>query len=633
MTPRRPRTSRTALIVALLVLAPIAAIAWWLVRRGRRHATTTRSAGPSVTRRDSSMAHESTSRAPTPTGAPGRPGVGEDRPRYRLRGLGTARTAITCLALAVLIGVPTTWATLSDQVTTATVSVGGGTVNVPTGITTSQNGSSSLRVTWGAPAAGLAPDAYDVYRSTTAGSFPSILSTPAASPFDDTTAVECTDYYYTVRSRRVNLVSVAGTQAGPLQVDYSAPSVATANAHVIFDPLPLPKVADFIRTSPGNVEVYAQVTDNCATSGLNVSFTFGAPFSTTVAATFGSWQPIAGGPTYNYRYTTTNVGLANAANLAWTVTATDPAGNATTVAGTPATGDGVGPALDPTAPAEIVSGQTNFYSTGLGYGEVVSAGGSAALRTAGFWTYANLVDAAGVSSATADISALRTGGAATALVKGAYASDNGVAWGWRTSAVTVPTVTATNGSMQNFTISATDVLGNAATSTNQQVEIDQTPVAAAAASCSNTGNTSNTLNSGDFTTWNFGDTVDPSSLLASWTGGAASTITGTVIARNNNTSDFVSLNTDFGLTMFTGATYNTSFTLGATNWVTANVNIPSSTFSLIDRMTARLAYGAPASGISDRNSTTTHYFSTSIRDAAGNPVAAGFSETCATSAW
>ncbi|MBC7462161.1 MAG: hypothetical protein H7287_12430, partial [Thermoleophilia bacterium] len=240
--------------------------------------------------------------------------------------------------------------------------------------------------------------------------------------------------------------------------------------------------------------------------------------------------------------------------------------------------------------------------------------------------------AAGVSSATADISALRTGGAATALTGGSYATDNGVAWGWRTAAVTVPDVTATDGSMQNFTISATDVLGNVATSATQQVEIDQTPITAATASCANAGNANNALDVGDTTSWGFGDTVTPSSLLAAWTAGASSTVTGTVVLRDG-TSDFIALNTDLGLTMFSGTAYNSSFDLGAANWVTADVNIPSSTFSLVDRLTARLAYGTPASSIRPRNSTNTHYFGTNIRDAAGNAVAAAFTEACTTNAW
>jgi len=534
----------------------------------------------------------------------------------------TALSAVAAV-VAALAGVPLTSALLTDATTMAPVSVTAGTVNAPGGLTLSDTGS-AVRVAWTAPGSGIPPQDYEVFRRASSGSYAgSPTATAASSPWDDSTPSECSTWFYKVRSSHANLKS-AFTPESSITVDRTAPTVNAAR--VVFTGGPA-NVADYVRSSGGSVEVYADVADNCAAAGsLSVRFDLTALGAGTPSATFGSWTPIAGGPTYNYRVTFTlaNGTVPNTATKNWSVTAVDPNGNTRSgVAGPPVTGDGAPPVFNS---AEMVSAFTNFYDSAFATGEIPSDG---AAGTSGSYVYANFTDASGVDSVTADLATggIKTAGTAVPLTAGSYFTyASATTWPSRSAATTINTGLADGN--RNFTVTATDRVGNApTTSANQAVEIDDTPISAATASCTNAGNANNLLAAGDTTDFGLGDTIFPGSVKASWNG---SSLTATAVLRNG-TADYFDLNADFGLTLFQGSAYNQAWNLAATNWVTTNTNYAGSTFSLATRTSLRLVY--QGGSVTDRNSTAVAAFSTAVRDAAGNPVAATFTESCATTPW
>jgi hypothetical protein len=538
------------------------------------------------------------------------------------------RRASVCGALAWLVcalaGVSVTSALLTDDGTAAQISVTAGTVNPPTGLGLSDTGS-AVRVSWTAPATGIAPQDYEVFARPNGGSYggtPTAIA--ASSPSDDSSPAECSTWFYKVRSRHTNLRS-GFTAESAITVDRTAPTVAAA--HVVFTG-GAANVADYVRSSGGAVEVYADVNDNCDAAGaLTVGFDLSNLGAGTVAATYGSWTPVAGGPTYDYRasFTLANGVVVNAATKTWSVTAADVHGNTRSgVAGTPVTGDGVGPVF---GAAKMVSAHTNFYDTTLNRGEVPSDG---AARTSGSFVYANFSDAgSGVATVTADLATggVLTGGSAVALASGSYTTyANATTWGWRSAATTINTGLVDGN--RNFTVTATDKVGNPpVTSVNQTVEIDDTAFAAGTASCSNAGNGDNFLASNDTTSFALADTIFPDSVKSAWNGGA---LTGTAVLRNSGGNDYFDLNTNFGVTVFQGTTAAQSWNLAA-NWVSANTSYAGSTFALFNRTTLRLTY--QGASVANLSSTAQATFGTTLRDAAGNPVAAAFTVTCVTTAW
>jgi hypothetical protein len=568
-----------------------------------------RAAGSSVRRQASAV----TMTATASTAAP-----------RRRTALFLAFLAAVCGTGYVLTGMPATAALLTDAVTTAQISVTAGTLNPPTGLALSDTGS-AVRVAWVPPAAGIAPQDYEIFARPSAGSYAGTpTASDAVSPWDDPSPTECSTWFYKVRSSHTNLKS-AFTGESSLTVDRTAPTVNAA--HVVFTGGST-NVADYVRSSGGAVEVYANVSDNCsASNALTVRFDLSALGAGTVGATVGNWTPIAGGPTYNYRatFTLANGVVADAATKTWSVSATDPNGNARSgVAGTPVTGDGAGPVY---GSAEMVSAYTNFYDAALGRGEIPSDGSAS---TSGSYVYANFTDAgSGVASITANLAAggILTGGTAVPLASGSYTTyGNATPWDWRSAATVINTGLA-DGNL-TFTVTATDKVGNSpVTSAARTVEIDDTPFSATTASCTNTGNANNALDSGDGTNFVLGDTIYPNSVKTNWTG---TLLTGSPVLRNG-AADYFDLNTDFGLTVFQGTGYNESWNLGATTWVTTSPTYTNSTLALSSATTLRLAY--QGASVTDQASTAQATFGTTLRDAAGNPVAAAFTESCATSPW
>ncbi|MCW2960673.1 MAG: Signal peptidase [Thermoleophilia bacterium] len=536
-------------------------------------------------------------------------------------------TIVLALLAAVQVGV--TSAFLSDGATAQQVVVTGGSVVDPSGLALSDTGS-AIQVAWTAPGTGLTPPAYDVFRRPSTGSYGGTATgTSAASPWIDTTATECTTWFYKARSRHTNLVS-GFTPEQSIRVDRTDPVVS--EAHVVWGAV-TPKVADFVRVNPGGaVEVYANATDNCAAmSALGLQFQMGAPISQNLTATYNAtgWTPIVGGPTYNFRalYTLPNSLIANTQVVNWNVVATDPDGNAATTAGTPFTGDGAGPVFNR---AQMVSAYTNFYDVAYGVGEIPSDGTA---RASGSYVYADFSDASGVKTITADLTVpsfvVKTGTPALPLAEGTYSTfGNGSSWTWRSAATVVNTAMADG--TRRFHVTATDVVGNAATTaSNRNVEIDDTVPAVGTGSCLAVAGagSNNLLAAGDGMEYNFGDTIWTGSLRANWDG---STLSGPAVLRNGGT-DYFDLNGDFGISLFAGSTNLTSFNLN-NNWIAANTSYAGSTFGLVNRTTLGFTLGGTPSVTAIIGNVRAEIGAT-IRDAAGNKAAAPFRLQCSGNAW
>ncbi len=119
--------------------------------------------------------------------------------------------------------------------------------------------------------------------------------------------------------------------------------------------------------------------------------------------------------------------------------------------------------IDKTSP--VVSATVAASTTDTTVGGSVKQGGS-------FYVYANVTDAgSGVSSVTTNVNNIDTGSTAVALSAGTY-SVAGDSYNYRSSAITAnnPLTAGT----KTYTVSATDVLGNSATTPNQNVTVDNT---------------------------------------------------------------------------------------------------------------------------------------------------------------
>jgi len=274
----------------------------------------------------------------------------------------------------------------------------------------------------------------------------------------------------------------------------------------------------------------------------------------------------------------------------------------------------------------MVSAYTNFYAPARGSGEIPSEGTA---RASGSFFSANVPDAGGLASVTADLATggIRSAATAVPLASGTYPTyASGTTWPWRSAATVIDTGLADGD--RTFTVTATDKVGNPPkTSPAQAVEVDDTPFSATTASCANAGNADNLLAAGDATDFGLGDTIFPGSVRAGWNGTA---LTATAILRNG-TLDHFDLNTDFGLTLFQGTVNTQAWNLNTGSWVSVNADYPASVFSLSTRTTLRLAYHGGS--VTVRGSTADANLGTAARDAAGNAIAAAFTESCSTAPW
>jgi len=153
--------------------------------------------------------------------------------------------------------------------------------------------------------------------------------------------------------------------------------------------------------------------------------------------------------------------------------------------------------------------------------------------SASFYVYANVTDpgtgASGVATVTADVSTIKAGSTAVALVAGSY-SVGGVSYGWRSAALTADAKPA---GTYGYALRAVDGNGNVATKNTFSVVVDTTVPSGADIQTTN-GGTAGRPDAGDAVVFTYSEQIDPESVLAGWTGPSTAV---TVRIANNASND------------------------------------------------------------------------------------------------
>lgn len=157
--------------------------------------------------------------------------------------------------------------------------------------------------------------------------------------------------------------------------------------------------------------------------------------------------------------------------------------------------------------------------------------------SASVYVYANVTDpganASGVATVTADISTIKAGSTAVALVAGSY-PVGGVTYGYRSAAVTIDAKPA---GTYAYSIRAVDVAGNVATRSGFSVIVDTTVPAGSDIQTTN-GGTAGRPDAGDTIVYTYTEQIDPQSVLSGWTGATTAV---TVRITNSASADTVAI--------------------------------------------------------------------------------------------
>ena len=149
-----------------------------------------------------------------------------------------------------------------------------------------------------------------------------------------------------------------------------------------------------------------------------------------------------------------------------------------------------------------------------------------------YFIYANVADtgnpASGISTVTADVSAITTGATAVSLVSGSYSAE-GTSYNYR-SASRVASNPLAAGS-KSYTVTSTDVATNTRTQSGFSVTVDNTAPTASDIQTANGATTVGKPELGDTITYTFSEQIDPQSILSGWTGSSTN-----VVVRINNTN-------------------------------------------------------------------------------------------------
>lgn len=142
-----------------------------------------------------------------------------------------------------------------------------------------------------------------------------------------------------------------------------------------------------------------------------------------------------------------------------------------------------------------------------------------------YYVYANVADtgnpSSGISTVTADVSAITAGTTATALAAGSF-SVGGVAYNRRSTPLTASNPLGAGAT--SYSVTATDVAGNSGTQTGFPGTVDNTAPGASDVQTANGGSTVGRAQPGDTITYTFSEAVDPESVLSGWTGASTSVV-------------------------------------------------------------------------------------------------------------
>ncbi|HEY7478331.1 MAG TPA: hypothetical protein VIB62_08845, partial [Actinomycetota bacterium] len=264
----------------------------------------------------------------------------------------------------------------------------------------------------------------------------------------------------------------------------------------------------------------------------------------------GSWSSnaVVGSPTFSFSSSAAITALPSTrpGSLANFVTGEtvqfrldSPAGTLLTGSTTPSTIGAAGSATTSvTIPAGTTQGAHTVYAVGSGGSQasasitvdtvapVVSA--AAIGKTAGgltgfirqggtYYVYAQVTDAtSAVGTVTASVTNVTTGSTAVAMTAGSY-SAGGVSYNYRSASLTANA--SLSAGSKTFTITAADANGTSGTTSGFSVTVDNTAPTATNVQTSNaSGGTVGRAEAGDTMTLTYGETMEPISIVAGWTG-------------------------------------------------------------------------------------------------------------------
>jgi hypothetical protein len=233
-----------------------------------------------------------------------------------------------------------------------------------------------------------------------------------------------------------------------------------------------------------------------------------------------------------------------------------------------------------------------------------------------YYVYANVTDtgspASGISTVTADVSAITTGATAESLVSGLYSAE-GTTYNYR-SASRVANNPLAAGS-KSYTITSTDAATNSATQGGFSVTVDNTAPTATDVQAANGSTTVGRPELGDTVTFTFSEQIDPASILSGWTGAS----TNVVVRVNNTATDTLLVYNSANATQLPLGTVN----LARTDYVTANRTFgasgtPSTMVRSGSTVTLTLGTASGATTTAAATGTMTWTPSASAYDRAGN---------------
>lgn len=228
-----------------------------------------------------------------------------------------------------------------------------------------------------------------------------------------------------------------------------------------------------------------------------------------------------------------------------------------------------------------------------------SVGGTVgSIRQGGtYYVYANVSDAgSGVTSATADVSAITSGSTAVALTAGSYTAG-GVTYGYRSALLTASNPLSAGS--KSFSITATDGNAHGGTTTGFTVTVDNTvPAASDVQTANNAGGVAGKAETSDSITFTFSEPIDPSTIVSGWDGSGSQTVTVHLV--QNGTSDRVEI---FDSTNATQLAFG-AVQLGDKGYTTTNRTFTTSTLTM-SGSTFTVVLGTPSGAVGTVATTST----------------------------
>jgi hypothetical protein len=186
----------------------------------------------------------------------------------------------------------------------------------------------------------------------------------------------------------------------------------------------------------------------------------------------------------------------------------------------------------------VVTAATDFRAPTIASTAVVkSAGGTAGFvkKSGTYRVYANVTDtgnpASGLSSVTADVSALNSGQTAVPLVAGSYTAG-GVTYNYASASLTAG-ASITEGS-KSFSVTAADNASNSG-SVSGSVTVDNTvPTGTNVQGTNGSGGTARRIERNDVLTLTVSEPIEPGTIVSGWTGASTNVVVRLV---NNGSSD------------------------------------------------------------------------------------------------